>query len=235
MGPQHANSIVEPWHMLMPMLLWQLTGDATATAKIEALLKMKELAILVPAEALMWTVHFEHALEAVLRVLQQDKEPLRKLSLACTKELLRAQPHRFRTFTEHVILRLISCGRDPSHEGADAAEETLLLLLSVSDPHRCLTVLVPVVMREEPPQVQLLCILPQLLPPLFESFRNPNADVRKAVVFCLVDMYLVLGEQLTPHLTSLTTSQLKLVTIYVNKTMKARECVDPHACATSSS
>tara|TARA_B100000524_G_scaffold338323_1_gene229657 strand:+ start:86 stop:3877 length:3792 start_codon:yes stop_codon:yes gene_type:complete len=250
--PQHANSIVEPWHMLMPMLLWQLTGDATATAKIEALLKMKELAILVPAEALMWTVHFEHALEAVLRVLQQDKEPLRKLSLACTKELLRAQPHRFRTFTEHVILRLISCGRDPSHEGADAAEETLLLLLSVSDPHRCLTVLVPVVMREEPPklqltlrliaklvgyfsQVQLLCILPQLLPPLFESFRNPNADVRKAVVFCLVDMYLVLGEQLTPHLTSLTTSQLKLVTIYVNKTIKARECVDPHACATSSS
>ena len=40
-----------------------------------------------------------------------------------------------------------------------------------------------------------------------QAFKNPNADVRKAVVFCLVDMYLVLGEQLTPHLTSLSTSQ----------------------------
>ena len=57
---------------------------------------------------------------------------------------------------------------------------------------------------------------------LFEAFRNPNADVRKAVVFCLVDMYLVLGEQLTPHLEELSTSQLKLVTIYINKTTKAR-------------
>jgi CLIP-associating protein 1/2 len=46
--------------------------------------------------------------------------------------------------------------------------------------------------------------------------------VRKAVVFCLVDMYLVLGEQLTPHLAALSTSQLKLVTIYINKTTKAR-------------
>ena len=38
-----------------------------------------------------------------------------------------------------------------------------------------------------------------MLPPLFEAFKNPNADVRKAVVFCLVDMYMVLGEQLTPR------------------------------------
>jgi vesicle coat complex subunit len=30
----------------------------------------------------------------------------------------------------------------------------------------------------------------QVLPPLFEAFKNPNADVRKAVVFCLVDMYM---------------------------------------------
>lgn len=48
----------------------------------------------------------------------------------------------------------------------------------------------------------------QVLPPLFEAFKNPNADVRKAVVFCLVDMFMVLGEQLTPHLAVLSTSQV---------------------------
>ena len=32
----------------------------------------------------------------------------------------------------------------------------------------------------------------------------------------------MLGEQLTPHLAELSTSQLKLVTIYINRTTKAR-------------
>ena len=35
--------------------------------------------------------------------------------------------------------------------------------------------------------------LPAMLPGLFLAFNNSNADVRKAVVFCLVDMYMALG------------------------------------------
>ena len=57
----------------------------------------------------------------------------------------------------------------------------------------------------------------------------------QAVVFCLVDMYMVLGEQLTPHLAVLSTSQLKLVTIYINRTAKARadrSASPPEASAT---
>ena len=237
-SPQ-TNCIAEEWSILMSALLFQLTGTATAAAQREALLDMHKMAMTVPSDASVWSTHFEHALEAVLRALQHEEEPLRDLSLSCTKNLMRAQPQRFRAFSEHVLIRLLDCGRDSSREVALAAEEALLLLLSISDPHRCMAVLVPVVMREEPPtlqlalrlmaklmghfsQSQLLSILPQLLPPLFESFKNPNADVRKAVVFCLVDMYVVLGEQLTPHLSSLTTSQLKLVTIYINKTTRSR-------------
>ena len=53
----------------------------------------------------------------------------------------------------------------------------------------------------------------------------------QAVVFCLVDMYLILGEQLTPHLEALSTSQLKLVTIYINKTTKASVAAIPRAAA----
>ena len=62
-----------------------------------------------------------------------------------------------------------------------------------------------------------------VLPPLFEAFDSQSADVRKAVVFCLVDMWVVLGDALTPHLGALSTSQLKLVTIYVNKTHQSRK------------
>jgi hypothetical protein len=34
----------------------------------------------------------------------------------------------------------------------------------------------------------LLAAIPSMLPGLFEAFGNTNADVRKAVVFALVDM-----------------------------------------------
>ena len=219
----------------------------------------------------VWTTHFEHVLEAVLRALQHADDKLREQAAACAKDLLRGQPQRFRAFTEHVLLRLLSSARDPSAEAAAVAEEALELLLSISDAHRCMAVLVPIVSQlhgdrtlspspnshpnpcpkpkpnpgpkqvsKEPPPtlqlavrlqsklvgrfsaVQLLSILPQVLPPLFHAFKNQNADVRKAVVFSLVDMYLVLGEDLTPHLAELSTSQLKLVTIYINRTTKVR-------------
>jgi hypothetical protein len=42
--------------------------------------------------------------------------------------------------------------------------------------------------------------------------------LRQAVVFCLVDLYRALGEDLIPYLDAgLSNSQLKLVTIYINR------------------
>ena len=60
--------------------------------------------------------------------------------------------------------------------------------------------------------------LETILSPLVDAFKHELADVRKAVVFCLVDVYRVLGEDLLPHLEEhLSNSQLKLVTIYINR------------------
>eukprot|EP00900_Chrysochromulina_parva_P018752 jgi/Chrpa1/26879/Chrysochromulina_OHIO_Genome00011886-RA len=225
--------------VFVTQLLRQLAGTQVGANHRDALLKLQKMALCAPADAAVWVAHFEHALEAILRAMQATDEKIRELSMACMKDLLRSQAKRFKAFTEHVLLRLLAAGRDASRDVAAAAEDALELLLSLSDAHRCMAVLVPVVMKEATPtlqmavrlqsklvprfsQLQLLAILPQVLPPLFEAFKNPNADVRKAVVFCLVDMYMVLGEQLTPHLAVLSTSQLKLVTIYINRTAKAR-------------
>jgi len=233
------HTAAEDWLALMPQLLRQLAGTQVGANHRDALLKLQKMALCAPADAGVWVAHFEHALEAILRAMQATDEKIRELSMACMKDLLRSQAKRFKAFTEHVLLRLLAAGRDASRDVAAAAEDALELLLSLSDAHRCMAVLVPVVMKEATPtlqmavrlqsklvprfsQLQLLAILPQVLPPLFEAFKNPNADVRKAVVFCLVDMYMVLGEQLTPHLAVLSTSQLKLVTIYINRTAKAR-------------
>ena len=52
---------------------------------------------------------------------------------------------------------------------------------------------------------------------VFASFNSPNADVRKSVVFCLVDIYSAMGNALMPHLSALSAGQLKLLTIYIQR------------------
>ena len=65
--------------------------------------------------------------------------------------------------------------------------------------------------------------LPGILPGVVRAFNHANADIRKAVVFSLVDMFMVLGDRLTPILSeNLSVSQLKLVTIYCNRQLAAR-------------
>merc|ERR1740121_2824234 len=74
------------------------------------------------------------------------------------------------------------------------------------------------------PSEELLEQLNAMLPSVVAAFSNPNPDVRKAAVFCLVDIYMSLGEQAMPHLIQdLTPSQVKLVTIYIGRQQRERE------------
>ncbi|TNJ28076.1 CLASP N terminal domain-containing protein [Giardia muris] len=57
---------------------------------------------------------------------------------------------------------------------------------------------------------------------LQRAFENSNPDIRKAVVYCFVDLYFLIGEDFTVYLNRLTPTQLKLVTIYVGKTSTKR-------------
>lgn len=48
-------------------------------------------------------------------------------------------------------------------------------------------------------------------------------DLVQTVVFCLVDIYIMLGKQFLPHLEEgLNSTQLRLVTIYANRISQAR-------------
>ena len=54
-----------------------------------------------------------------------------------------------------------------------------------------------------------------------ESLNHGNADVRKSVVFCLVEIQVVIQEEFTPCLEELTPSQQKLVTIYIQRRLSS--------------
>ncbi|GER46087.1 CLIP-associating family protein [Striga asiatica] len=69
---------------------------------------------------------------------------------------------------------------------------------------------------------ELMAQLPSFLPALFDAFGSQSADVRKTVVFCLVDIYIMLGKAFLPYLEGLNSTQLRLVTIYANRISQAR-------------
>jgi hypothetical protein len=69
----------------------------------------------------------------------------------------------------------------------------------------------------------LLQQLPTLVPVVLSSINSPLPDLRKAVVFILVEMYLSVGDSVFPYIHSLTPPQRKLMTIYVEKRMNERK------------
>lgn len=184
--------------------------------------------------------YFGRLLAAVMDVLRGDAEKvLQEAALAVIRRMLRHQGSMFEDYTEVLMARLLTCAASEKREVCHAADRTMDLLVSVVDPRRALQVLIPVINSEDGPAMQsavctlsrlvarlplshLNSALPAFMPGLLRGFKSPSADIRKAVVFCLVDLYMAAGDALTPHLASLNVAQLKLVTIYVNRTLKAK-------------
>jgi hypothetical protein len=191
-------------------------------------------------DAGMWNAYFGQVLLAVLETFKSTESGMRELALQVIREMLRNQAQYFDQLLEVVFRRVLDLLHDSLREVTQAAEETLDDIVAATNPKMCLEILTAFVRAEEPPILQM-CIrlsaklckkmesshlmeqLAYILPGLFEAFKSPSAEVRKAVVFCLVDLYQVLGDRFTPYLSELNTSQVKLVTIYINRMAQARQ------------
>ncbi|EDV20992.1 uncharacterized protein TRIADDRAFT_31104, partial [Trichoplax adhaerens] len=61
--------------------------------------------------------------------------------------------------------------------------------------------------------------LDYLMPALVKSFQHNESSVRKACVFCLVALHKIIGEDLKNYLTGLTGSQIKLLHLYIKRSV----------------
>ena len=89
---------------------------------------------------------------------------MRELAVACSKDLLRALPERFRAFTEHVLLRLLGAGKDEAHTVAVGAEEVRGRARNLAMPERPVPSAHALRVRATPSRPPLP--LPPLPPPL---------------------------------------------------------------------
>ncbi|KAK7345692.1 hypothetical protein VNO77_16302 [Canavalia gladiata] len=234
-----ANSMTDTGPSI-PQILHMISsgGDGSPISiKQTALQQLVETSI--ANDHSVWTQYFNQILTVVLEVLDDSDSSIRELGLSLIVEMLKNQKDAVENSVEIVIEKLLNVTKDTVPKVSNEAEHCLTIVLSQDDPFRCLSVIVPLLVTEDEKtlvtcincltklvgrlsQDELMAQLPSFLPALFEAFGNQSADVRKTVVFCLVDIYIMLGKAFLPYLQGLNSTQLKLVTIYANRISHAR-------------
>jgi hypothetical protein len=64
---------------------------------------------------------------------------------------------------------------------------------------------------------QLLELLPSVTDVVLPHFTSSLVDIRKGVVFILVEIYMIIGDSLYPYVKGLAPSQRKLLTVYIDR------------------
>ncbi|XP_068664574.1 CLIP-associated protein-like [Aristolochia californica] len=224
----------------IPHLLLQIcnSSDENSTSNKRGALQQLVGASVVNDDS-VWAKYFNQILTAVLEVLDDPEPSTRELALSLILEMLSNQKEAMEDSVEIVFEKLLHSSKDTVAKVSNEADLCLTVVLSQYDPYRCLTVIVPLLVSEDEKtlvtcinsltklvgclsQEELMAQLPSFLPALFDAFGNQSADVRKTVVFCLVDIYIMLGKAFLPYLEGLNSTQLRLVTIYANRISQAR-------------
>ena len=172
-------------------------------------------------------------MEVLNQWLEEDYHEIKEYALALIKDLIDFDSDYFTNNLESFIHTIID------HYPDDAPiwqleDEVLEALANSQNSTRMLQILAPLILKEEPPALQALIktmkhiiskwgeyelvpILKILTEPLITTFNHPHANVRKSVVFWLVELYFAVGESFEPWLQELNPSQQKLVWIYIQR------------------
>lgn len=180
-----------------------------------------------------WTTYFPQILFLLLEYLHSQTTRIREESLHLILQLIEHQASQFDQFAELVLKRILEKLGD-IREVRMVAEKAAATYAVHMNPQLILRIIQPLISSENDTillgairmlsrivsriqKEELLEHIPRVLPALFEAFGHQNVDIRKSVVYCLVDIYIQLGDQFKPFLSNLNPSQLKLVTVYLKK------------------
>nr|XP_015212386.1 PREDICTED: CLIP-associating protein 2 isoform X10 [Lepisosteus oculatus] len=194
----------------------------------------------------VWDEHFKTILLLLLETLGDREHVIRALALRVLKEILSKQPTRFKNYAELTIMKTLEAHKDPNKEVVRAAEDAAAMLATSISPDQCIKVLCPIIQTadypinlaaikmqtkviDRVPHDTLNQLLPEIVPGLIQGYDNSESSVRKACVFCLVAIHAVIGEELNPHLSQLSSSKWKLLNLYIIRSKSGSTGGDPTA------
>uniref|UniRef100_A0A3B3V319 Cytoplasmic linker associated protein 2 n=1 Tax=Poecilia latipinna TaxID=48699 RepID=A0A3B3V319_9TELE len=192
----------------------------------------------------VWDEHFKTILLLLLETMGDREHVIRTLALRVLREILGKQPWRFKNYAELTIMKALEAHKDPHKEVVRAAEETAAMLALSISPDQCIKVLCPIIQSadypinlaaikmqtkvvERVPREGLASMLPEIVPGLIQGYDNSESSVRKACVFCLVAVHAVIGDDLKPHLSQLSSSKLKLLNLYIKRAQSGSTGSEP--------
>ncbi|PAA88570.1 hypothetical protein BOX15_Mlig000928g3 [Macrostomum lignano] len=180
-----------------------------------------------------WDEHFKSVLLVLLETMGDGESDVRAASLTALQELLTAQPTRFADFLELTLLKILEAHADSDRAVSRAAEGCAKVAATRLPADACLRALAPIAQDSTASAVILAALkaetrltqsadaeqlrrqLTDLCPGLVRCCDHQESAVRKAAIFCLVQLYLRVGECLLLHLTELSATRKRLLQLYI--------------------
>jgi len=136
-------------------------------------------------------------------------------------------------YADLILVNIFRAQRDPEREvvrSAESCAKTLAVVLSlnklvrilkhaISDnyPENYTAIKTLTRLVEQRPQDDTITILPEVMPALLRATDHTESIVRKAAVFCIVEIYKRAPDELKPYLESLNSSKMKLINVYIQR------------------
>ncbi|CAF0975378.1 unnamed protein product [Rotaria sp. Silwood1] len=187
-------------------------------------------------DAETWDIAFSKTLNILTQILDNtnDEVIFKVYSLRIIRELLTHHTNLFMNYIELTIFRILKAQSENENDITRAAEQAAHAAAEYLPAESTVRVLKPIIEQAKYPMNQsaitmlqktielmnkdtCLDLMPEMIPPLLTSWDNETSSVRKAAVFCLVSIYLIVGEALRTHLHKLSPSKIKLLNVYISK------------------
>jgi CLASP N terminal len=204
---------------------------------------LRKLITIAKTQPVPLQTHFDVLFIALLECLTDDSTSVKHMGVDGMHHLVNACKADFTagTYAEMLTIHLLDLYRTSPKNTQLATDKCLADLALCANPGSLYSVLVTTAETEKKAdsgeamfvlhaslrmlskllerisRTDLDVALERMCPCLADCMSNPNAMIRKDVVSCFVALYTVMGEDLMPHLDMLTTSQLKLVKIYITR------------------
>ncbi|XP_047080200.1 CLIP-associated protein-like [Lolium rigidum] len=165
---------------------------------------------------------------SLLEMLDDPNESTRELALSLLVGILEKQEKALENCIETLVVKLLHATKDASLKVVNQAHVCLTTVVTQFDPLRCFRAIASQLVSHDEKilivsinslskllirlsQNELMTHLSTFLPALLDALENQSPYVRKAILLCVVDVYVKLGPALLPHLEELDGAQLQLV------------------------
>uniref|UniRef100_A0A1I8IUX8 ANK_REP_REGION domain-containing protein n=1 Tax=Macrostomum lignano TaxID=282301 RepID=A0A1I8IUX8_9PLAT len=217
MQPQPQQQSLQSGDLLLADIVRELSGARNQRHEQRKFCMQRLIGLVRDKTALNWDDHFKNILLILLETLSENESDIRACALSALQELLRAESARFVDFVEVTVLKVLEAHRDQDRSVAKAADDCAKALSACLPADQILRVLIPIVLDSEVP-ITLAAIkmemrvvqeadsgllerlLAELCPGLVRACEHQESPIRKAAIFCLVQVQLKVGDSLMLHL-----------------------------------